>query len=66
LVGAKGRDPDVARHGLAGRQSDVLTPLKVTHGERMMVFNFAFTGDGYWQLNEGSNHLPVDFLATLW
>jgi len=65
LVGAQWRDSDVACHGLAGRQSNALTPVKVTHGERMVVFNFAFAGDGYWELNECSNYPPVDFLAPL-
>ena len=39
--------------------------LQVTDGERMIVFDFAFTGDGYRQLNEGAHELPINFLGSL-
>ena len=48
LFGGKRRDSDVARHSLARRQSDALTPLKITHGKRIVLFHLAFTGDGHW------------------
>src|SRR5579859_3984319 len=31
----------------------------------MVVFDFALTGDGYWQLNECSHELSIHFLGSL-
>jgi hypothetical protein len=58
-------DSDVTGHSLARRQPDTLPSLQVTNGERMIVFDFAFTGDGYGQLNECSHKLSIDFLGPL-
>ena len=58
-------DSDVTSHRLAGWQPDALPSLQVTDGERMIVFNLAFTGDGYRQLNECSHKPSIDFLGSL-
>ena len=58
-------DSDVTSHRLAGWQPDALPSLQVTDGERMIVVNLAFTGDGYRQLNECSHKPSIDFLGSL-
>jgi hypothetical protein len=64
LRGERG-DSDVTGHVLTRWQSDALTSLQVTDGERMIVFDLALTGDSYRQLNKGSHKLSIDFLAPL-
>src|SRR5215471_3668614 len=58
-------DSDVTSHRLARWQPDALPSLQVTDCERMIVFNLAFTGDGYGQLNECSHQPSIDFLGSL-
>jgi len=55
-------DSDETGHRLTRREAPTLPALQVTDGERMIVFDLALTGDGYWQLHECSHQLPVDFL----
>jgi hypothetical protein len=59
------RDDSDVTHRLAGWQPDALPSLQVTDGERMIVFNLSFTGDGYRQLNQCSHKPSIDFLGSL-
>src|SRR5438552_5708764 len=65
LLGIQRGDSNVTGHGLASREPDTLSTVQVTDGERMIVLDLALTGHTYWQLNECSHQLPVDFLRPL-
>src|SRR5437588_9553309 len=65
LLGIQRGDSNVTRHGFARWQPDTLSSLQVTDGERVVILNLALAGDSYWQLNECSHQLPVDFLRPL-
>ena len=56
---------DVTSDRLAGWQPHALPSLQVADGERMIVFNLAFTADGCRQLNERSHKPSIDFLGSL-
>ena len=62
LLRSERSNSDVTGHSLARRESDTVTALQVTNGERMIVLNLALTGDGYRQLDECSHQLPIDSL----
>src|SRR5215469_6728526 len=57
-------DSDMTSHRLARGQPYALPSLQVTDGERMIVFNLAFTADGCRQLNECSHKPSIDFLGS--
>jgi hypothetical protein len=58
-------DSDVTGNGLARRQSDTLASLQITNGERMIFLDLALAGDSYWQSDECSHKLSIDFLCPL-
>src|SRR5262249_32324289 len=65
LVCGERRDLHVTSDGLTGWQADSLTALEVANGERMVIVDFALTGESDRKLDERADELAVDFLGAL-